>query len=120
MPRDLSEITVSRTKIPHDLEVHEELGKGSNNKVFAATYKGEDVVFRVPRRRSDTQQHGSAHWEYQHMKLASECNVAPKFTPRGTPVTPHVSGRRVSTSSWNDSITTWRRLFARIGTSSHA
>lgn len=79
MPRDLSDITVSRTKIPHDLEVHEELGKGSNNKVFAATYRGEDVVFRVPRRRSDTQQHGSAHWEYEHMKLASECNVGPKI-----------------------------------------
>ena len=79
MPRDLSEITVARTKIPVDLEVNEELGKGSNNKVFSATYKGEDVVFRVPRRRSDTQQHGSAHWEYQHMKLAAECNVGPKI-----------------------------------------
>lgn len=77
MPRDLSEITVSRTKLPDDLEIHEELGKGSNNKVFAASYKGTDVVFRAPRRRSDTQQHGSAHWEYQHMSMAGEWNVGP-------------------------------------------
>lgn len=68
-----------RTKIPHDLDVHDELGRGSNNKVFAATYEGKDVVFRVPRRRSDTQQRGSAHWEYQHIKLASECRVGPKI-----------------------------------------
>ena len=79
MARDLSEITVSRTTLPEDLEVHEELGKGSNNRVFAATYRGEDVVFRAPRRRSDTQQNGSAHWEYQHMMLASECDVGPRI-----------------------------------------
>tara|TARA_B110001452_G_scaffold130958_3_gene108793 strand:- start:5652 stop:6587 length:936 start_codon:yes stop_codon:yes gene_type:complete len=79
MPRDISEITVSRTKLPEDLEIHAELGKGSNNKVFAATYKGENVVFRAPRHRSDTQQHGSAHWEYEHMSMASEWNVGPKI-----------------------------------------
>ena len=79
MPYDLSEITVKRTKLPDDLEIYEELGKGSNNKVFAASYKGESAVLRVPRRRSDTQQHGSAHWEYQHMSMASEWNVGPKI-----------------------------------------
>lgn len=79
MPFDLSEITVKRTKLPEDLEIYEELGKGSNNKVFAASYKGEQVVFRAPRRRSDTQQHGSAHWEYQHMSMASEWNVGPRI-----------------------------------------
>ena len=73
----LSEIAVARTRIPSDLEIREELGKGSNNKVFAATYEGRDAVFRVPRRRSDTQQNGNAHWEYEHMKLASECAAAP-------------------------------------------
>ena len=77
MPFDLSEITVKRTKLPEDLEIYEELGKGSNNKVFAASYRGQVVVLRVPRRRSDTQQHGSAHWEYQHMSMASEWKVGP-------------------------------------------
>lgn len=79
MPFDLSEITVKRTKIPENLEIYEELGKGSNNTVFAASYNGNNVVFRAPRRRSDTQQHGSAHWEYQHMSMASEWNVGPKI-----------------------------------------
>lgn len=79
MTRELCGITVPRTKLPEDLDIHEELGKGSNNKVFAASYKGKDVVFRAPRRRSDTQQQGSAHWEYQHMKMASEWNVGPKL-----------------------------------------
>ena len=77
MTKDLSDITVPRTRIPSELEIHEELGKGSNNKVFSATYAGHDAVFRVPRRRSDTQQSGNALWEHEHMKLASECSVAP-------------------------------------------
>lgn len=79
MAHDLSEITVARTKMPSSLEIREELGKGSNNKVFAATYEGRDAVVRVPRRRSDTQQNGSAMWEYEHMKLASECRAAPQI-----------------------------------------
>ena len=76
---DLSEITVKRTKLPEDLEIHEERGMGTNNRVFNATYKGEDVVFRTPRRRSDTQQRGSAQWEFQHMSMASRWNVGPKI-----------------------------------------
>jgi hypothetical protein len=74
----LAEITVPRTRLPDGLELHEELGKGSNNKVFAATLDDRPCVLRVPRRRSDTQQRGSALWEYTHMKLASDLRVGPE------------------------------------------
>tara|TARA_B110001450_G_scaffold185665_1_gene173707 strand:- start:26064 stop:27035 length:972 start_codon:yes stop_codon:yes gene_type:complete len=79
MSYGLSDISVSRTKLPEELEIYKELGKGSNNKVFAASYRGENVVFRVPRHRSDTQQNGNAQWEYKHMCMASEWNVGPKI-----------------------------------------
>lgn len=79
MSYSLVDITVPRTRIPVELSISDELGKGSNNKVYAATYMNMDVVFRVPRRRSDTQQNGSAHWEYQHMMMAGDWNVGPKI-----------------------------------------
>lgn len=78
MTATLDDITVARTRLPDDLELFEELGKGSNNRVLRARYKGEDCAFRAPRRRSDTQQHGSARWEYKHLQLASDLEVGPR------------------------------------------
>lgn len=65
--------------LPEDFEVHEELGKGSNNKALRVTWDGEEVVLRIPRRKSDTQQQGSAKWEYLHTRLASDLGVAPRL-----------------------------------------
>ena len=45
----LAEITVPRTRLPDGLEILEELGKGSNNKVFAATLDDRPCVLRVLR-----------------------------------------------------------------------
>jgi len=79
MTRTLSDITIPKTVIPSNLHLCDEIGKGSNNKVFSALYDDDEVVFRAPRRRSDTQQRGSAHWEFQHMSLASELKVGPQL-----------------------------------------
>jgi serine/threonine protein kinase len=65
--------------LPTDFKIHEELGKGSNNKVFRVTWNGDEVILRTPRRRSDTQQRGSAKWEYLHTLCASNIGVAPKL-----------------------------------------
>ena len=72
-----SHLMVGRTKIPDELEIHDELGKGTNNRVYKATYMGHDCVLRVPRRRSDTQQHGSAIWEFRHTLKAAQLGVGP-------------------------------------------
>ena len=73
----LADVTVARTKIPDDMIIGDELGKGTNNKVFRCTFKDDRCVLRVPRRRSDTQQRGSATWELRHTLRASELKVGP-------------------------------------------
>ena len=72
-----SRLLVPRVRIPKGLELKEELGKGSNNKVFRSTLNGTDYAFRVPRRKSDTQQRGSAVWEFRHTLKASQLGVGP-------------------------------------------
>lgn len=73
----LADVTVPRTKIPDDMTIGDELGKGTNNKVLRCTWNGSRCVLRVPRRRSDTQQRGSAIWELRHTLRASELKVGP-------------------------------------------
>lgn len=73
----IADVTVPRTKIPSDMTIGSELGKGTNNKVFKCTWKDTKCVLRVPRRRSDTQQRGSAIWELRHTLRASELKVGP-------------------------------------------
>jgi hypothetical protein len=70
-------LTVPRPRIPDDMKVRRELGKGSNNKVFAATWRDHEVVLRAPRRKSDTQQKASAVWEFRHTLKASQLGVGP-------------------------------------------
>jgi hypothetical protein len=65
--------------LPEDFKIHEVLGKGSNNTAFRARWNGRDVVFRAPRRHSDTQQKGSAKWEYLFTQCASDNEIAPKL-----------------------------------------
>ena len=72
-----SRLMVARPRLPADLELGRVLGRGSNNKVFRATWKGEECVLRAPRRRSDTQQRGSAVWEFRHTLKASQLGVGP-------------------------------------------
>lgn len=66
-----------RTSLPPELVVGEEIGRGSNNRVYRATLRGQPVAFRVPRRRSDTQQKGNGEWEAIHALKASQMQVAP-------------------------------------------
>lgn len=70
-------LIVPRPKFPKALKIGEELGKGSNNRVFLAKMGEEDCVLRAPRRRSDTQQRGSAVWEFRHTLKASHLGVGP-------------------------------------------
>lgn len=65
--------------LPEDFRLHDEIGKGSNNKVFRATWDGQIVTFRVPRRKSDTQEVGNAKWEHLHTKQASVLGVSPRL-----------------------------------------
>ena len=72
-----SRLMVARARVPPDLELGRVLGRGSNNKVFRATWKEQECVLRAPRRRSDTQQRGSAVWEFRHTLKASQLGVGP-------------------------------------------
>ena len=61
------------TGIPNEITVQEELGRGSNNRVFKGVHKsGENVVIRCPRRKSDTERAGNASWEFRHTLIASK------------------------------------------------
>lgn len=73
----LEKIGVKRPRIPDSLVVGDELGKGANNKVMRARYNDRECVLRVPRRKSDTQQTGSALWELRHTMRAAQLGVAP-------------------------------------------
>ena len=69
----------NRTVLPPELTIPEaeELGKGSNNRVVEASWKGEPCAFRLPRRKSDTQQKGSAKWEFAQTLRASQLGLSP-------------------------------------------
>ena len=54
MSDTFASICVKRTKLPNGLTVQRELGRGGNNRVYAALVDGEPCVLRAPRRRSDT------------------------------------------------------------------
>lgn len=64
---------------PDGLTIYERVGRGSNNKVYTAEDEnGRECVLRAPRRRSDTQQRGSAEWEFVHTMRAAEIGAAPQ------------------------------------------
>jgi hypothetical protein len=73
----LADITVARTRLPTDLDVGPELGRGTNNRVYAVDWKDRECVLRKPRRRSDTQQRGSALMELRCTLRASQLQVGP-------------------------------------------
>ena len=68
-----------RTVLPAGLSLEDAecLGKGSNNRVLRATWNDQPVAFRMPRRRSDTQQKGAATWEFAQTLKASQLGVSP-------------------------------------------
>jgi hypothetical protein len=74
----LADVGVRRAKLPPEVELGEELGRGANNRVYAAEYEGRECVLRAPRRRSDTQQRGSALWELRHTLRAAQLGVGPQ------------------------------------------
>lgn len=78
-PEVYKDLKVHKTSVPSTLQVGKELGRGSNNRVFSARMEGEEeeLVFRVPRKRSDTQERGSAVWEFRHTARASELGCCP-------------------------------------------
>ena len=64
--------------LPPKLEIQDEIGRGSNNRVFRAIFDGEHLVtVRRPRRKSDTERVGYATCEFRHTLLASRLGVAP-------------------------------------------
>lgn len=75
-------LRVHDARLPGDLSVElaedDMLGKGKNNRVFSARYRGQPCVLRAPRRRSDTQERGSALCEAYYSLLASKLGVGPK------------------------------------------
>ena len=74
----LEKVTIRTPKFPSGLKIADEMGKGSNNQVIAAKWDGSHCVLRVPRRKSDTQQRGSAIWELKQTLHASRMGAAPK------------------------------------------
>lgn len=75
----LADVTVPYFEPPEGLELHEEVGKGANNKVFRVTLEGREMALRVPRRRSDTQQRNAAAWELRTALRAAELDVGPRI-----------------------------------------
>ena len=70
-------LSVHHTEVPPELSVGAEIGKGANNKVYRVDFHGHACVLRAPRRRSDTQQRGSAVWEMRHTLKAAQIGVGP-------------------------------------------
>lgn len=76
----LEKLHVDTAEFPDDLRVNDKaIGRGSNNKAYAAMLGPKRVVLRVPRRKSDTQQKGSALWEFRQTLRAAQLGVAPKL-----------------------------------------
>ena len=76
----VEKLRIDQPRFPDNMELSERsLGKGSNNKVFAIRMDGERLILRAPRRRSDTQQAGSALWEFRQTLRASQLDVSPKI-----------------------------------------
>lgn len=76
----MEKLKIYQPRFPESMEISERtLGKGSNNKVFAVRMNGEKMILRAPRRRSDTQQSGSALWEFRQTLRASQLDVSPKI-----------------------------------------
>lgn len=53
------------------------LGRGANNRIVRAKWKGRDCVVRMPRRGSDTQVRGNAVWEFCHTLRAAQLGASP-------------------------------------------
>ncbi|OUU49661.1 MAG: hypothetical protein CBC12_07500 [Candidatus Puniceispirillum sp. TMED52] len=76
----MGKLRIDKPRFPDNVELSERsLGKGSNNKVFAVRVNGEKMILRAPRRRSDTQQAGSALWEFRQTLRASQLDISPKL-----------------------------------------
>lgn len=71
----------SGTGLSSSFELLEEIGRGSNNRVFKALHKESNqvVVVRYPRRKSDTERAGYASWEFRHTLMASNLGIAPEM-----------------------------------------
>ena len=72
-----TKLMTTRPCIPENWEVGEKLGKGANNTVYSVSVDGSEYALRTPRRRSDTQQRGSAIWEFRHTLKAAHLGVGP-------------------------------------------
>ena len=76
----MEKLKIDRPRFSDNMEIYDwSLGKGSNNKVFAVRMDGEKLILRAPRRRSDTQQTGSALWEFRQTLRAAQLDVSPNI-----------------------------------------
>lgn len=74
----LDKLRVERPQFDDDVQISEKtIGKGANNKVFVLIKNKVKLVLRAPRRRSDTQERGSALWEFRQTLKAAQLGVAP-------------------------------------------
>ena len=74
----LNKLITDKPVFPEGIQIStKSIGKGSNNKAFPIILDNNKYVLRVPRRRSDTQQWGSALWEFRQTLKASQLGVAP-------------------------------------------
>lgn len=74
----LETLRTNKPTFPDGIQVSKKtIGKGSNNKAFTVILEDKKYVLRAPRRRSDTQQWGSALWEFRQTLKASQLGVAP-------------------------------------------
>ena len=75
----LKDFASQNVEFPDGIQIDPKpLGKGSNNKVFLMKDKHDDMfILRVPRRRSDNQQKGSALLEMRQTIRAFQLGVAP-------------------------------------------
>lgn len=78
MEKAFDAITVSHATLPDGVEIKSLIAKGANNAAYRAKWNDMDCVLRVPRRKSDTQQRGSACGEWSRAVRAAELGVGPK------------------------------------------
>lgn len=77
-----SKVMLSRARqgdgLPNNIMLADEIGRGSNNRVYRGLYdETTPIVVRIPRRKSDTEKAGFAMWEFKHTLVASRLGVAP-------------------------------------------
>lgn len=76
-PRRFVATELKSNRSPKGVIAVRKLGKGKNNKTSVVQWKDGTFVLRCPRRKSDTEMHGSAEWECMQTMHASQLGAGP-------------------------------------------